>query len=238
VIAPLRVFAAGSLRPAFDRLAAGAPGAISLTYANARDLAERIERGACADVYASASAEHPLMLQRLGLAETPRAFATNRVVVAVARDSSARDARIIAAPRTRLVVEIAGIPLGDYTRELLSRMDEIAGPWFSERALANIVAQEEVVDDVAARILAGDADAGVLYATDVVARIAQLRAIEVPVAAEVAATYVACVTSATSETARAEAWVEELLSPSTQAILREAGFAPVGLEAQPESQSA
>lgn len=226
---PLRIFAAGSLRSAFDRLAADADAEVSLTYANARDLAERIERGACADVYASASAEHPLMLQRLGLAETPRAFATNRLVVAVARASTARDARILAAPRTRVVVEIAGIPLGDYTRELLERMDEIAGPWFSRRALANIVAEEELVDAVAARILSGEADAGVLYATDVVARASQLRAIEVPPEAEVAATYVVCVTSATSETARAEAWVQELMAPRAQAILRETGFAPVSV---------
>jgi hypothetical protein len=51
-----------------------------------------------------------------------------------------------------VVLEVAGIPLGDYTRELLDRMEEIAGPGFAERALANV---RRLHDDVDARPRSG-----------------------------------------------------------------------------------
>jgi len=226
VTAPLRIFAAGSLRPAFDRLSAASPGALRITYANARDLAQRILAGEPADVFASASEQHPRMLHQAGVVQRPRPFANNRLVVAVARASPAGDADVLAQPGTRLVIEVAGIPLGDYTRELLTRMERVAGPGFAERVLANVVIEEQLVDAVAARILAGGADAGVLYATDVAARRLRLRAIEVPEGAGVAATYVACVTTSTDDPDRANAWLDALTAPAARAILLGAGFGP------------
>jgi molybdate transport system substrate-binding protein len=230
---PLRIFAAGSLRPAFDTLAAASPVPLAVTYANARDLAERIVAGEPADVLASASAEHPALLHELGLAREPRAFATNRLVVAVPAASRARDADVLAASGSRIVIEVAGIPLGDYTRLMLLRMDDVAGAGFAERAMANVVAEEELVDDVAARLLEGRCDAGVLYATDVAARAPRLRAIEIPVGARVAVTLVACATTRAADPARAAAWVQELVQPPAQAVLRAAGFGPA-----PGAQSA
>jgi molybdate transport system substrate-binding protein len=223
---PLRIFAAGSLRPAFDALAAASPGAIELTYANARDLAQRITAGEPADVFASASDEHPRLLHEAELAGVPRAFATNRLVVAVRSTSGARDVDVLAAAGSRVVIEVAGIPLGDYTRLMLLRMDEVAGPGFAALTMANVVAEEQVVDAVAARLLDGDADAGVLYATDVAARAPRLRAIELPPGASVAVTLVACATTAAADPGRAAAWVAELAAPAAQAVLRDAGFGP------------
>jgi molybdate transport system substrate-binding protein len=211
---PLRIFAAGSLRSAFDALAAASPGAVELTYANARDLAQRITAGEPADVFASASAEHPQLLHEAELAGVPRAFATNRLVVAVRSASGARDVDVLAAAGSRVVIEVAGIPLGDYTRLMLLRMDEVSGPGFAARTMANVVAEEQVVDAVAARLLDGDADAGVLYA------------IELPPGASVAVMLVACATTAAASPGRAAAWIAELTAPAAQAVLRDAGFGP------------
>ena len=221
MLMPLRIFAAGSLRPAFDRLAAASPQPVAVTYANARDLADRITDGVPADVFASASAEHPRLLHDAGLVTTPRPFATNRLVVAVPSACRTQTADVLAAAGARVVIEVAGIPLGDYTRLMLLRMDEVAGDGFSARAMANVVAEEQVVDDVAARLLAREADAGVLYATDVAARAPRLRARELPAGA-----LVACVTRTAADPARAAAWVEELFAPATQAIMRDAGYGP------------
>lgn len=224
----LEIFAAGSLRSAFDVLAARAPEPLALTYANARELARRIRIGIPADVFASASATHPDELHRAGIVQAPRPFAANRLVVAVLHDSPADDVAVLADPGTRVAIEVAGIPLGDYTRTMLARMDAVAGAGFAARALANVVAQEQLVDAVAARLFDGDADAAVMYSTDVVARAPRLRAIDVPAAAAVQGTYVACVVATASQRARAAAWVDDLHSPSTRAILRDAGFAPAG----------
>jgi molybdate transport system substrate-binding protein len=227
VIEPLRILAAGSLRAPFERLAAGAPEELALSFANARVLAGRIEGGEPADVFASASPEHPDELHRKHLASAPRAFAANRVVVAVRSDSPLDDVAALASPGMRLAIEVAGIPLGDYTRTMLRRMDDVAGAGFCERALANVVAEEVVVDAVVARLVDGDADLGVLYSTDVMARGQQLRAIEIPPRAAVQGTYCACVVSATTQEPRATAWVDALFAQPTQAILRDAGFVPV-----------
>ena len=219
---PLRIFAAGSLRPAFDTLAAASPHPLARTYANARELAGRIVAGAPADVFASASAEHPGRLHDHGLVGVPRPFATNRLVVAVPADSDAVDAGALAAPGSRVVIEVAGIPLGDYTRLMLARM----GEGFAALAMANVTAEEQLVDDVAARLLEGSCDAGVLYATDVAARAPRLRAIELPERARVAVTLVACTTAAAADPERAAAWLRALNEPAAQAVLGTAGFGP------------
>jgi len=224
----LRVFAAGSLRPAFELLGAADPGGPQFAYANARDLAERIERGERVDVFASASAEHPRALHAAGLVGEPRPFASNALVVAVPATSPAREPAVLAAPGTRVVIEVEGIPLGDYTRELLARLDELEGAEFAARVFANVVAQEQTVDHVAALLVAGEADAGVLYATDVAARPGELRVIALPAGAAVQVTCVACVVAASAQPAAAAAWVERLTAPATQAIMRRAGFGPPG----------
>jgi molybdate transport system substrate-binding protein len=221
----LRVFAAGSLKPAFDVLAKAA-GSIQLDYANARDLEQRIVAGAPADVLASASAEHPGLLHAAGLADAPVAFATNRLVVAVPAQSAARDVDVLAAPDTRVVIEVEGIPLGGYTRELLRGLDQIVGAGYAEAVMANVVAQEQTVDAVAALLVAGAGDAAVLYATDVAARPGLLRAIELPPGASVPVTCVACVIKASAQHARATAWVAGLTAPAASATLQAAGFGP------------
>jgi molybdate transport system substrate-binding protein len=230
VTEPLRIFAAGSLRPAFDRLAAASAQPLAMSYANARDLAHRIAAGEPADVFAAPGVEHARRLRDSGLAGALRPFATNRLVVAVAQSSPARDVRVLAADGTRLVIEAAGIPLGDYTRTMLVRMNGVAGADFAERAMANVVLEEQLVDAVAARVLCDQADVGVLYATDVAARAPRLRAIEVPAGAEVAVTLAACVTTSAPDPDRAAAWVAELAAPATQAIMRGAGFGPAAAE--------
>jgi molybdate transport system substrate-binding protein len=204
----LRVFAAGSLRPAFDVLAESWHGTLRLDYANARDLARRIAAAEPADVFASASGEHPRALHEAGLVGKPQAFATNRLVVAVPAGSPADDVATLAEAGTRTVIEVEGIPLGDYTRKLLARLDDMA-PGFSARVFENVVAQAHTVDEVAALLLAGEADAAVLYATDVAARPGRLRAVELPREVEVAVTCVACVVAA-----------------AARDVLRRAGFGP------------
>ncbi len=217
----LRVFAAGSLRPAFDVLAGEAPE-IHVDYANARDLAGRIVAGEPADVFASASAKDPGELRAAGLVEEPRTFASNRLVVAVPAASPAHDVDVLAAPGIRVVIEVAGIPLGDYTRELLARL---GGAAFAARVLANVVAEEQTVDAVAARLVAGEADAAVLYATDVISR-PDLVAIEPPPTSEVEVTCLVCVVAASVVRERATAWVDRLTGPLGQEVMRRAGFGP------------
>ncbi len=223
---PLRVFAAGSLRSAFDALAEHWPGLVEIRYANAGVLAEAILAGDPADVFASASPNEPDRLAGLGLAWPGLPFASNRLVVAVPAASDIGDVSVLAEDGTRIVIEIAGIPLGDYTRELLDGLGELYGCDFAQGVLDNVVAQRDSVDAVSAVVYDGKADAAILYATDVAASGGRLRAIEPPRAAAVPATYVLCALRAAEQPADAAVWIDLTLGPLGQRVLRAAGFAP------------
>jgi molybdate transport system substrate-binding protein len=222
----LHVLAAGSLRASFDALAAewsaGGELPATLSYANARDLAARIKDGEPADVYASASPEHPAALHALGLLDEPRPIATNRLVVAVPVGSAAREPDVLALPGTRVVIEVEGIPLGDYTRVLLERWGEARGRDFVSTVMANVVRQEESVAAVLQRLRRGEADAAVLYNTDVQTAGGRLRAIEAPV--PVFGTYVAATVRASRQPDVARAWLALITGPVGGRILRAAGF--------------
>jgi molybdate transport system substrate-binding protein len=224
----LAVLAAGSLRAPFESLArhwrSGHVMPVTVSYDNARELAARIAAGEPADVFASASPEHPAVLRAQGVVEPPRPFASNRLVVAVPSGSHATDASVLAAPGCRVVVEAEGIPLGDYTRNLLGRLEGPFGAGFAGAALANVVREELTVAAVAERLLAGDGDAGVLYNTDVAASDGRLRAIEVPTCAEVRGTYVIATVRRAGQLQAAREWVELVSGATGQRTLLAAGF--------------
>ncbi len=217
----LLVLAAGSLRPAVDRLTAADPG-VEVVYANARELADRIAAGEPADVFLSASPADPERLHRAGLASAPWPFARNRLVVAVPAGSEATAPEVLAAPGVRVVVEHAGIPLGDFTRDALERMG------IAEDVARNVVLEASMVDEVVAALRDGRADAGVLYATDVRAAGGALRGFELPAAAAVTTSCVACAVVGSRRLGASEAWLTDLVGPAGRAALEAAGFALPG----------
>jgi molybdate transport system substrate-binding protein len=223
---PLQVFAAGSLRSAFDALTEHWPGLVDIRYANAGVLAEAILAGEPADVFASASPQEPDRLAGLGIAGAGWPFASNRLVVAVPAASDIDEVGALAEPGTRIVIEIAGVPLGDYTRELLDGLGAMYGCDFAQGVLDNVVAQRDNVDAVSAVVYEGAADAAILYATDIAASGGRLRAIEPPREAAVPATYVVCALRAAAQPADAAVWIDLTLGPLGQRVLRAAGFAP------------
>ena len=224
----LVVFAAGSLRPVFggasEPLDGWSGGPVSFRFANARVLADAIEQGYRADVFASASATDPDRLHAAGILSRPLAFARNQVVIAVPRTRAEeiRSVGDLAASGVRVVVEVAGVPLGEYTRAALRRLEP---PDLADRILANVVSQELDVQAVAKRLTEGFADAGFLYRTDVLAA-DRLAAIELPPEAQVEATYMVGVVRGADREDEARSWVRWLLGPGGQRTLAAAGFGP------------
>ena len=222
------MFAAGSLRPVFEGASEpldGWPdGTVSFRFANARVLADAIEQGDRADVFASASATDPERLHAAGILSRPLAFARNQVVIAAPRTRAEeiRSVGDLAASGVRVVVEVAGVPLGEYTRAALRRLEP---PDLADRILANVVSQELDVQAVAARLTEGFADAGFLYRTDVLAA-DRLAAIELPPEAQVEATYMVGVVRGADREDEARSWVRWLLGPGGQRTLAAAGFGP------------
>lgn len=224
---PLRVFAAGSLRPAFEPSLTGPSawpdGPVVFRYANARDLAHAIERGELADVFASASSTDPARLEASGRLARVVPFARNRVVIGVPAEGPSRieDVADLGRPGTRVVIEIAGVPLGEYTREALGRLGR---PDLAEAILGNVVSQEVDVASVVARLTDGSADAGFVYRTDVLASEGRLSTIELPPEARVEATYWVGLVRGFDRGAQARSWQDWLLGPTGRGLLEAAGF--------------
>jgi molybdate transport system substrate-binding protein len=185
----------------------------------------QIEQGAPADVYAAADRAHAAALVEAGLLEPPRVFARNALVVAV----PARGARVVALadlarPGVRVVTGAPAVPAGRYAAEALQRLEAAGGlgPGFAARVRANVVSEETNVRAVLSKVVLGEADAGIVYATDAAAAGAAVRALELP--ADVLAAYPLGVVRGAADRPAAVAFVEMVLAERGQAILRRHGF--------------
>ena len=174
----IRVAAAASLRSAFTHYAVHSfpTEEIDQSFAGSDQLAAQIEQGATPDVFAAANLEYPQQLFEKGLLEKPVIFARNRLVLAVPAESPIRSLADVARPGMSVVVGDPNVPIGSYTREVLSRLPE------SERAgiLENVRSEEPDVTSIIGKLAQGAADGGFVYVTDVRAAGGAVRAIPLP----------------------------------------------------------
>jgi molybdate transport system substrate-binding protein len=229
----LMVFAASSLKQAFE--AAGAsfeaahPGAdIVFNFGGTQEIRRQLEFGARADVFASADEKHMQALVEKKLVQTPRVFAENEPVLAVFEGSATPIQEFSELPSvSRLVVGAADVPIGRYTTEILDRAEQKYGPGFRVRVESKIASRELNVRQVLAKVTLGEADAAVVYRSDVTPPRAKVRAVDIPSDVNVVARYPIAVVQQTNQGELARAWLELLRSPIGQGALRDAGFRPI-----------
>ena len=233
----VNVYAAASLRDAFTELAKTfeefhADRRVVLNFAGSQVLRAQIERGAPADVFASADEVHASELESAGLlATSPRVFAENALVLAVPVSNPRGIARLadLAGADVRLVMGVADVPAGRYARAALERYAAAAGHGeFPQAVLDNVVSFETSVRLVAAKLELGVVDAGFVYRTDVLASDGALVEILLPPEATIAAPYPIAVTTRAAEREAALAFADFVRSSDGQRILAAHGFQPVG----------
>ena len=234
----LVVYAASSLTEAFQEMgeafeAKNAGVRLVFNFAGSATLRTQLQEGARADVFASADERQmELAMEAELVSDTTAAvaFASNTLVVAVSTLSErVRTLADLGSPGVLLVLALPTVPVGAYAREWFQRMDNLAeyGPDFSSRVLANVVSEETNVRGVLAKVSLGEADAGIVYATDVAARSGdRVRAIPIPRAMNVVAVYPVALLRESREPELAQTFVDYLLSPEGQAVLRAYGFGP------------
>ena len=223
----LIVSAASSLTDAFTLIGARfekkVPGVtVRFNFGPSDGLAQQIQEGGPVDVFASAS---PTWME--AVAEDPGVsmrgkFARNRLALIVPADDPARIERLrdLAQPNVTLVIAAKDVPAGDYARRILENA-HIFVP-----AMANVVSNEEDVRGVLTKILAGEADAGIAYVTDVTPDIApSLRVIPIQNAYNVIATYPIGAVSGSAHPELAQRFVEFVLGPGER-TLASYGFLP------------
>ncbi len=224
------VFAASSLTDAFRELATEFeqqnPGwQVLLNFAGSSQLAAQLQAGARADVYASAN---PAQLQvaldagriRPG---TEKVFASNRLMLIVPQDNPAAIAAIedLNRPELKIILAVPGVPVRAYTDALIAAMDAE----FQRGFYANVVSEEQNVRQVAAKVALGEADAGIVYRSDVTPDLApRLSQIEIPAQQNIPATYLIAALADSAQPEAAERFIDFVLSGAGQSVLRRWGF--------------
>ena len=209
------VFAASSLSGVAGEIDPGA----EVVFGGSKDLAAQIRDGAKAGVFLSASAKPVAELRAKGLLEPPAVFASNRLVIIVPAKNAAKVNHIVDLTRAgvKLVLGAEGVPVGDYARESL----ELAG---LGAALENVVSLEDDVKGVVSKVALGEADAGIVYATDVAAAGDDVLSYPISDYFQPKIRYYAAIVSPGS--AAAGRYVDRLLGEEGQDALRRAGFLP------------
>jgi molybdate transport system substrate-binding protein len=220
----LNVFAAASLTNAFTdeqtALKTSTPD-LSLTYnfAGTQQLVQQIQSGAPADVIASADQKNMQTLIDAGLVETPTVFARNKLEIAVApgNPKHIRTLADLEKPGVVLVLADPSVPAGKYARQAFDR----AGlPAPKPKSL------ELDVKATLAKLTSGEADAVVVYVTDVKAAGDKVQGVEIPANQNVIATYPIAALKDSKHRAAAEAFVNEIASGGGQQVLAARGFLP------------
>ncbi|MFZ3454221.1 molybdate ABC transporter substrate-binding protein [Arthrobacter sp. 7Tela_A1] len=218
----LTVFAASSLSRPFSELAedfeAAHPGTtVRLNFAGSSDLAAQLAAGAPADVFAAADETNMARVMEADLAAAvPADFATNTLTIAVPPGNPAGITGFddLAAPGVQVVMCAVQVPCG----AAAERIESASGTSLSP------VSEESSVAGVLGKVSSGEADAGLVYVTDVKAAGTSVEEVPVPEAAEAVNRYPIVRLSASGNGDRADAFIQYVVGPSGQSVLREAGF--------------
>ncbi len=216
----LTVFAAASLQPAFDKIGGKLSStqniATTFSYAGTQTLTTQLTQGAPADVFASADVAHMTTIQSAGLLHSQSVlFAHNRLEIAVAKGNPKGIHTLADLARSGLVVVLAdpSVPAGKYAAQALAKAGATVHP----------ASLEQQVTGVLSKVTLGEADAGIVYVSDIVTS-GQVDGIVIPENQNVIADYPIAVLKSAQNQTGAVAFVDLVLGTEGQSILTAAGF--------------
>jgi len=217
----LRVFAAASLTAAFGKLgerftAANGGTKVTFNFAGSQALATQIRQGAPADVFASADTTN--MDKVKDLVGTPQSFASNllQIVVEKGNPKGVKGLDDLARSDLKVVLAAEEVPAGKYAKQVLDQAGVRVQP----------VSQEDNVKAVVTKVALGEADAGIVYVTDVTAGGDKLEGVDIPTEQNVVATYPMATVKASRNQDQAQAFVDLVRSAEGQGVLESFGFLP------------
>jgi molybdate transport system substrate-binding protein len=224
VAGTINVYAAASLTKAFTEIAVSFqtahPGtSVRLNFNGSSTLVTQIFQGAPADVFASADTENMDRLVSSGLmAGTPQVFTKNRLRIVVAKGNPKGIVGLTDLARGDVITVLCApaVPCGNYARQILTTAGVTVAPKSNESSVTAVIG----------RVATGEADAGIVYVTDVLAD-SRVSGVTIPDAANVIAEYPLAVLRDASNAPTAQAFVELVRSSAGQTILGKYGFLPL-----------
>lgn len=217
----LKVFAAASLNKAFPEIAdtvlkESDPNIkVTFNFQGSSTLVDQMKEGAPADVFASADQKNMTKASDAKLVDMPKPFASNVLTLIVPKGNPGKITGLDASvDGKKLVICAQGVPCGNATKQLAEKLGVTLNP----------VSEEQKVTDVRAKVESGEADAGLVYATDAKAAGDKVETIEVARANEVVNSYPIALTASTKNKEAAQKFIDAVLSDQGQAILKKYGF--------------
>ncbi|PEG58804.1 molybdate ABC transporter substrate-binding protein [Mycolicibacterium boenickei] len=219
----ITVFAAASLKSAFteigEQFKTDNPGAsVEFSFAGSSDLVTQLTQGADADVFASADTRNMDKAVAADLVEgAPVTFATNTLTIAVApgNPKGIKSFADLAKPDTSVVVCAPPVPCGGATE----KVEKATGVTLSP------VSEETSVTDVLGKVTSGQADAGLVYVTDVAGAGDKVTSVAFPEAAQAVNSYPIAVLKGSAQAELAHRFVDLVTGEAGQKALAKAGFA-------------
>jgi len=217
----LKVFAAASLTAAFTELgqqytSANGGTKVTFNFAGSQALATQIQQSAPADLFASA--DIPNMDKVKDLVRTPQNFASSQLQIVVEKGNPKGVMGLddLANPDLKVVLAAPDVPAGKYAAQILGKANVTVKP----------VSEEDNVKAVVTKVSLGEADAGIVYVTDVTAGGDKVEGVEIPETQNVLATYPIATVKASKNADMAQAFMELVLSAEGQQVLKQYGFLP------------
>jgi molybdate transport system substrate-binding protein len=217
----IKVFAAASLTAAFTDIgeqftAANGGTKVTFNFAGSQALATQIQQGAPADVFASADLNN--MDKVKDLTGTPQDFASNLLQIVVEKGNPRNVATVedLANSDLKVVLAAPDVPAGRYAAEILGKAGLTVKP----------VSEEDNVKAVVTKVSLGEADAGIVYVTDVSAGGDKVEGVDIPEDQNVLATYPIATVKASKAQDQAQAFLDLVLSAEGQQVLKQYGFLP------------
>ena len=215
--AKVTVFAAASLKDAFTRIATDHPElAVTFSFDGSNTLVDQLAGGARADVFASADTKNMEAAVGKGLIDgAPTTFARNVLVLIVPKGNPAKVTGLDGSlTGKKLVVCAKGVPCGNATATLATNLGVTLTP----------VSEETKVTDVRGKVESGEADAGLVYATDAKAAGAKVETLAVPGADKVVNDYPIALVKGAPNAGGGRDFLAAVTSAKGKAVLAQYGF--------------
>ena len=226
VTGTITVFAATSLTKAFDKIGAqfeaAHPGVtVKFNYNGSSSLATSINQGAPADVFASAAPKNMETVTSAGNASgTPQDFARNtgEIMVEKGNPKNIKSVSDLANPALKVVVCAPAVPCGQVATAIFKNAGVTVKP----------VSEEQNVGGVVTKVTLGEADAGIVYVTDVKANEGKGTGVPIPADQNDITAYPIAQLKDAPNASGAAAFISYVLSPAGQQVLASFGFLPPG----------